>query len=500
MSRPRTKRPISVTPFEVLDADGNPTGSWEAFITLGKKPNGKPNVVHRRGKSSDEVADKIRAAEDEYARRSKVTPSRSPKVAAFLERWISEGEQTTPPRWAYNTIKDYRLVTREYLVPHLGDHTMRALEASKDLVKDMLAAVEAKHSAHAAAKAYRVLRAALNDAVRDELVDRNVAKLIREPRPAATKSVGGLTLTEAKAIRRVLATHRDRARYELALALGPRQGECLGLMRHRKEAPRLPSDVDLKRRQITIREKLYRRVYEHGCDDPQACGGKPRKHRPGGLHVTRIEPCPGHGARHNRYHRGGCPKPTKPCPSNCTAHAKACPQRRGGLMRAKPKTRAGERTIAIPEPLVESLEEWERSRQRERLEAADLWVETGYYFTTPFGQPVDPRQDYNTWCEILRRAGVDPARLHDARHFAATYLRALGISTGVITEILGWANESMIQVYDDVADEAKQSAAVQMGQLLWAPDPAPETDQATDQPTGRLADVIDLAARRAASR
>ena len=44
-------------------------------------------------------------------------------------------------------------------------------------------------------------------------------------------------------------------------------------------------------------------------------------------------------------------------------------------------------------------------------------------FAQPTGKPVDPRRDQYEWKALLEEAGVGEARLHDARHTAATTLQ-----------------------------------------------------------------------------
>jgi hypothetical protein len=517
MPRPARKRPISVTPYEILDGAGNPTGSWEAFITLGRRPNGKPNVIHRRGKSRESVENKIRAVEEEYERTQRVRTARSPLMADDLRAWLEEG-RTSPGRWSYNAWKDYRLCIENYLIPHVGGVRRHALDV--DNVKYVIATVSAKISEHAAAKAYRCLRVWNSDRLREGAVTEHIVKKVREPKPEPGV-VGGLTGKEAERIGVVLATHRDRARYEMALVLGMRQGEVLGLMRRRPEDPRSGSDVDLARRSVRVREKLYRRTYEHGCGDAHACGSRARPGYPNGIHRDQPETCPGAGAKHDRYHRRGCPTPRPACPPGCVKHAKACPHRIGGLKRDKPKTAAGRRPTPIPKPLARSLAVWEATQAEERAAASDEWVDSGHYFTNRLGGPIDPRLDYQTWRDILTAANVDPARLHDARRFAATYLRSLGTQAGVIKRMLGWASESMVEHYDDGVDADQRRAADRLAEVVYGTEKkkakkakkakkkarrdgraeqAPSVvsdDQATDQATTPLAKILPI--RRKAS-
>ena len=48
-------------------------------------------------------------------------------------------------------------------------------------------------------------------------------------------------------------------------------------------------------------------------------------------------------------------------------------------------------------------------------------------FAQPNGRPIDPTMDRTEWKRLLTDAGVRDARLHDARHTAATVLLLLGV-------------------------------------------------------------------------
>jgi len=52
-------------------------------------------------------------------------------------------------------------------------------------------------------------------------------------------------------------------------------------------------------------------------------------------------------------------------------------------------------------------------------------------FATEFGAPIDPRRDWGEWKEVLGAAGVRDARVHHARHTAATLLLANGVNTRI---------------------------------------------------------------------
>jgi integrase len=74
------------------------------------------------------------------------------------------------------------------------------------------------------------------------------------------------------------------------------------------------------------------------------------------------------------------------------------------------KSRAGRRTIALPERVVTLLTEHQRAQQREREIAGNLWEDHGFVFTSETGRPVDPRADNREWSELLTGLHPSPTR------------------------------------------------------------------------------------------
>jgi integrase len=93
-----------------------------------------------------------------------------------------------------------------------------------------------------------VLRAALETATREEIVSRNVAKLVRAPAPRSRIS-RGLSATDARKVLKAAAQDRLFALYVVALYLGLRRGELLGLRW---------ADVDLEIGRLEVVQTLQR--------------------------------------------------------------------------------------------------------------------------------------------------------------------------------------------------------------------------------------------------
>ena len=82
--------------------------------------------------------------------------------------------------------------------------------------------------------------------------------------------------------------------------------------------------------------------------------------------------------------------------------------------------------------------------------------------------PIDSRDDWADWHELLPQASVRPARVHDARHTAATLLLEQGIDIRVVQQILGHSQLSQTERYTHVTRALSKDAANRMSSALWA--------------------------------
>lgn len=123
-------------------------------------------------------------------------------------------------RW--KTLSTYRSQVRLHVIPILGAARLSELrpETLEELYRRLL---DAGSSAHVVQAVHRVLRSALNEAVRRQRLAVNPALIARPPRVAVVE-VQPLTADECRAILRTAAAGPDAARWSVALALGLRQG------------------------------------------------------------------------------------------------------------------------------------------------------------------------------------------------------------------------------------------------------------------------------------
>jgi len=176
-------------------------------------------------------------------------------------------------------------------------------------------------------------------------------------------------------------------------------------------------------------------------------------------------PSPSGCARARRWASDGTTSTStrRPCPSG--AH---CSGTRAAAWSSEPKSPAGRRTVVLPQPLVTALRRHRVAQHEERLAAGSIWTDNGFVFTTSRGTPIDPRADHRSWQALLSRSGVRPARLHDARHTAATLLLSQGVPARVAMQILGHSQISLtLGTYSHVVPELAHEAAERMAGVLW---------------------------------
>jgi site-specific recombinase XerD len=109
-------------------------------------------------------------------------------------------------------------------------------------------------------------------------------------------------------------------------------------------------------------------------------------------------------------------------------------------------------------------------------------------FTRPDGRPLDPRQDWEEFKELLQEAGIDDRRLYDgSRHTAGTILNELGVDMPTIMEILRHSQISQTRRYVKGRSHLSKDAMRRMGDhFMPRLEPTTETtSETTDRKAAR---------------
>lgn len=217
-------------------------GRYEAS-TRALMPNGGHRRVRVYGKTRAEAHAKLHTIVDRTIK-GIPEPDRSWSVADWLDHWI---ESSVKLRNRERTVELYEGIVRRYLKPNIGSKRLKELS-----VADFQATIN-----HLAKKGVgprtiqqtrMVLSSALTRALRDELVHRNVARLVDLPK-YTPKEIHPWTIADAQTFLRATADHPWELGYHLLLTYGMRRGEVLGLRWQ---------DVDLDEGIVRVRQQLQR--------------------------------------------------------------------------------------------------------------------------------------------------------------------------------------------------------------------------------------------------
>jgi integrase len=153
-------------------------------------------------------------------------PDRTWKVDEYLRYWLRVYVSGLRPK----TIEGYECVVRNHLIPALGRRRLTGLQAQhvRTFLDSFKQAGEKKPSVRQVQYVHAVLRNALQHAVREELLAKNVASLVKVTSPRY-KVGKGLDVNQVKMLLKAAQGHRLYALYVVAATMGLRRGELLGL-------------------------------------------------------------------------------------------------------------------------------------------------------------------------------------------------------------------------------------------------------------------------------
>lgn len=226
-------------------------GLWVASVTL---PDGRRRV--RYAHEEKDAKRKLRALLAEVDAGRPLPAGRAPTLGQYLERWLevripSDVEAGHIRR---NTADSYGTKIRLHVLPtalaairlnELAPDDVRAWQRSKLRSNS---ARGKRISARTVGYTHAILRRALNDAVRDNALARNVAALV--PPPAAQgDGIEPFTEGELQAVLAEAIGDRRRVLWLTMVALGLRKGECLALRWSR---------IDLDAGTVAIKKQIYR--------------------------------------------------------------------------------------------------------------------------------------------------------------------------------------------------------------------------------------------------
>jgi integrase len=220
-------------------------GRWHGFVSMGKKENGRRDRRHVSAAKRAEVVTKVRALEAKRDAGMVEAAGKAPTVGDWLDHWL---ENIAARKVRARTLESYRSTIRLHLRPGIGHHRLDRLQP-EHLERLYGALADKGLSPASVLRVHRVLSRALRVASQRGKVARNVATLVDPPAVKRPETARPLSATEARQVIAAAQTHRNSARWTVALAVGLRQSEALALRW---------ADVDLEKGALSVRRGLHR--------------------------------------------------------------------------------------------------------------------------------------------------------------------------------------------------------------------------------------------------
>ena len=396
-------------------------GMWVGQVDLEPGPDGdrrKSKPVYSKDKAT--AVAKLNKLKEDLAKGMEPVDKRI-TVEKWLNTWI---EEIAKPHLDPHTYAGYKSSIKNQIIPHIGKRRLATLkpEHVRHLHKAILASTytrrgeEHHYTTRTVEAAHNVLSKALNDAITEELVHRNVCELAQKP-GVVSKSAGALS---SEAARKLLLTAQAAndplvTRWAAGMMLGGRQGEILGLQWER---------VDLDRGMLDLSWQLkWPKLKPEHKKDPVA---DDRFDVPPGFEIIPL-------------------------------------WRSAALMR--PKTERSKRMVPLPEPLAAILSVYKETAAPNPWDLVWTWP-TGGERKQPPVVPISDSRDRSAWSDALSRAGLEQINVRAMRDTTATLLMEAGVDARIIQEILGHTSVLTTRGYQHVDLKQAKKALGNLNALL----------------------------------
>jgi integrase len=377
-------------------------GRWHVRVPLPRdEQTGKRRYKHKYAATQAEAVELLKRASG-HALAGELRTTSTPRVGAFLDKW----HEQYSPDWKPATRSSYRLAIDVHLKPAFGHLRIEQLSPAK--IQTWMRQQAEEHGARRRITLARAtLRSALAEAVRLDLVPRNVAAArFKVPAPKK-RPIMPFEFEQAVAFVAGAREHRLGALYLTALACGMRIGEASGLKW---------TDVDLDTGECRLRQQLQAVRVARSKDAPEGKG-----------------------------------------------------KQRRVLVLQDLKTEKSRRTLVLPAVSLDALKTHRTRQREERLKAGAKWRnEHDLVFTTSTGRPLDPRNVLRTVYSLQEAAKITPRRrFHDLRHSAASILLAQGVQLAEVSMLLGHSElRTTSDLYGHLVKQTAARAAGHMDAVL----------------------------------
>jgi integrase len=225
-------------------------GRWTWQVTLGFDSAGKQKRRSGTASSKTEANKALAKVVADHSRGRLVLPDKI-TVGEWLERWLKDRK----PSLADSTHSSYEWLIGKHITPWIGEHRLQALRPTD--LRQYYSSLASKQDEKGKLLSARTLRyihgliySALKDALRLEIIERNIADVVRPEVVGEDRNAkASKAWTAAETATFLEANKNDPLHpvFALILALGLRRGEALGLRWEH---------INLERRTLRVVETL----------------------------------------------------------------------------------------------------------------------------------------------------------------------------------------------------------------------------------------------------
>ena len=146
---------------------------------------------------------------------------------------------------------------------------------------------------------------------------------------------------------------------------------------------------------------------------------------------------------------------------------------KGELVVSPPKTKAGNRTVLLPAPVLKVLKTYQKT------------IRSRWMFPSPVKEdsPMDPAAVRKRLQTVLERAECKRLRFHDLRHTFATASLEHGMDIKTLSTIIGHVSSATtLNTYTHVTDAMRQNAADKIDRGIGRAEPKPRQEPVPQKP------------------
>ena len=220
-------------------------GRWAAdiYVTVSGGQRKRKTIPGRKGESREDVRIRLEKIKEQERKKIPFSPKKW-VLRDWLDHWLTD---IVPKNVRRNIVIGYEAYVRIYLKPMLGEKSLENLS-----VRDVQAAIDKWHEAGVGIRTIHKVRTALSSALtramREELIFRNVARLVILPKYRPKAKIIWTTEQQLKFFD-VAKDHRWCIGFLAGFVYGMREGEILGLRW---------CDIDFQNNIFSVRQQIQR--------------------------------------------------------------------------------------------------------------------------------------------------------------------------------------------------------------------------------------------------